>query len=65
MRSMEETMAILNFENDHKRINALEKIEIMKATTSDHMLNVIQNINPLYRMLQSVQDWITTSPDNC
>ena len=31
---MEETMTISLFENDPKRINALEEMEIMKATTS-------------------------------
>ena len=61
MRPMEETMTILDFENDPKRINALEEMEVMKATNSDHMLNIIQNINPLYRTLQSVQDQTTTS----
>ena len=39
---MEETMTILLFENDPKRINALEEMEIMKATTSDYMLKIIQ-----------------------
>ena len=34
---MEETMTILHFKNDPKRINALEEMEVMKATTSDHM----------------------------
>ena len=64
MRPMEETMTILHFENGPKRIIALEEMEIMKATTSGHMLNIIQNINPLYRMLQSVQDQTTTSADD-
>jgi hypothetical protein len=58
---MEETMAILHFENGPKRINALEGMEIMKATTTDHMLNIMQNINLLYRMLQPLQDQTTTS----
>ena len=53
---MEEIMKILHFENDPKIINALEEVKIIKATASDHMLNIIQNINPLYRMLQPVQD---------
>jgi hypothetical protein len=43
---MEQTMTILHFENERKRINALEEMEIMKAITSDHTLN----INPLFRM---------------
>jgi hypothetical protein len=62
---MEENMTILHFENDRKKINALEEMEIMKATTSDHRLNIIQNISPLYRMLQPLRDQTTTSADNC
>ena len=61
---MEEAMTILHFDNNPKWINALEKMEIMKATTSDHMLNIIQKNNPHYRMLQSVQK-TTTSADDC
>jgi hypothetical protein len=34
-------MTILNFENNPKRTNALEEMEIMKATTADHMLNIL------------------------
>ena len=64
MRPMDETMTSLHFENDTKRIKALEEMEIMKATPSDHMLDFIQNMNPLYRMLQPVQDQTTTSMDN-
>jgi hypothetical protein len=37
----------------------------MKVTTSDHMLNIIQNINQFYRMLQPFQDQTMTSTDNC
>jgi hypothetical protein len=37
----------------------------MKVTTSDYILNIIQNINPFYGMLQSVQDQTMTSLDNC
>jgi hypothetical protein len=65
MLQIEETMRILHFKNDPKRINALEEMEIMKATTSDHMLNIIQYITPLYQMLQPVQNQTTTSADNC
>ena len=57
-------MTILHFENDSKRINALEEMEIMKATTSNHMLNIIHNINQLYQMLQSVRDQRTTGADD-
>ena len=56
MRPMEETMTILHFENDPRRINALKELEIMKATTSNRMLNIVHNINPLYRIPHSVQD---------
>ena len=44
---MEETMTILYFDNDPKSINALEEFEVMKATTSDHVLNIIQNNDTL------------------
>ena len=50
MRPMEETKMILHFENDSRRINALEELEIMKATTSDRMLNIVHYINPIYRI---------------
>ena len=60
-----EDIAILHFENDPKRIKALEEMEIMKATTTDHMLNIMQNINLLYRMLQPLQDQTTTTTDKC
>ena len=39
MWSMEETMTILHFKNDHKRINALEKMEIMKAESNHFRLH--------------------------
>ena len=64
MQLMEETMTILNFKNDSKRINALEEIEIMKATTSYHILNIMQN-NRLYNIIQTTQDQTVTSTDNC
>jgi hypothetical protein len=41
MRPMEETTRVLHFENDHMIINALEEMEVMKATTSDHMFNIM------------------------
>jgi hypothetical protein len=65
MRPMEETMIILHFENDPKRIIAFEEVEIMKAIISDHMLNIIQNIKSLYRMIQSVQSQTMTSGEDC
>ena len=56
-------MRHLHFENDPKRINALEEMEIMKVTTSDHMVNIVQNNNPLYQILQPLQDKTTTSQE--
>ena len=64
MRSMEETVTILQFENGPKGNNALAEIEIMKVTTSDHML-IIQNNNSLYKILQPLQDQTVTGIDSC
>ena len=58
MQPMEETMTILHFENDPRRINALKELEIMRATTSDRMLNT------LYRILHSLQDQTMAHADN-
>jgi hypothetical protein len=56
-------MTILHFENDLKRMNALNEMEIMKTTTSDHVFNIVQNNNPLYQVLESLQDQTTNSTD--
>jgi hypothetical protein len=64
MWPMEETMTVLHSENDPRRINALEELEIMKATISDCMLNIVHNINPLYWIPHSVQDQITAHANN-
>jgi hypothetical protein len=58
IRTVEETMTIFHF-----GINAFEEIEIMKAIAFDQMLNIIQNNNPLYQILQPLQDQTTTSRD--
>jgi hypothetical protein len=58
---MQGTITILHFENHPKRINTLEEIEIMKVTTYDHMFKIMQNNNPLYKLLQSPQDQIVFS----
>ena len=65
MRLMEETMKILHFENDSKRINTLEEIEIAKVTTSNHMLNIMQNNNPLYKILHTLPDQTASRIDKC
>ena len=59
MRPIEEVKPVLHYENDPKRINALEEIEIMKAMTFDHMLNIMQSDNPRYHILQTLQDQTT------
>ena len=61
---MEETMTILHFENDPRRINALEELEIMKATISDRILNIVHNIKPLYQIPHSVQDRTTANAND-
>ena len=39
-------------------MNAFEEMEIIKATTSDHMLNIMHNINSLYQMLHfRIRQW--------
>ena len=61
---MEEIIMILHFEDDPRRINALEEMEVMKATTFDRMLNIVHNINLLYRIPHSVQDQTTAHAYN-
>ena len=56
MRSMEGTMPVLHFENDPKKINALVDIEMVKATSSEHMFYIIQNNNLSYKIVQPVQN---------
>ena len=60
-RPMEE---ILHFENNPRRINPLEELEIVKATTSDRMFNIVHNGNPLYRIPHSVQDQTMANADD-
>ena len=58
-------MTILHFDSDPKRINSLQEMEIMKATTSDHTLNINQNNNLFYKILQPFQDHTATDTDSC
>ena len=53
MKTIEETMSIINQENNHRKINTLEEIEILKAASSKHLLNdVIAGQNdPIYKLL--------------
>ena len=52
MKTIEETMSIIHLENNHRKINTLEEIEILKAASSKHLLNVIAEQNdPIYKLL--------------
>ena len=47
MKTIEETMSIIQLENYHRKINTFEKIEILKAASSKYLLNGViagQNI---------------------
>ena len=52
MKTVEETMSIMLLENNHRKINTLEEIEILKAASSKHLLNdVIAGQNdPIYKL---------------
>ena len=39
MKTKEETMSIIHLENNHRKINTLEEIEILKAACSKNLLN--------------------------
>jgi hypothetical protein len=55
MKTIEETMSIIHLENNHRKINTLEVIEILKAASSKYLLNdVIAGQNdPIYKLLPS------------
>ena len=55
MKTIEETLSIIHLENNHRKINTLEEIEIHKAATSENLLNIVnagQN-DPIYKLLPS------------
>ena len=39
MKTIEETMSIIHLGNNHRKINTLEEIEILKAAFSKYLLN--------------------------
>ena len=51
--SIEETMSVIPLENNHRKINSPEDIEILKAASSKYLLNdVIAGQNdPIYKLL--------------
>jgi len=53
LKIIEETMSIIHLENNHKKINTLEEIVILKAASSKYLLNdVIARQNyPIYKLL--------------
>ena len=52
MKTIEETMARTHQENNHRKINALEEVEILKAAAFENLLNVIAGQNdPIYKLL--------------
>ena len=55
MKTIEETVSIIHLENYHRKINTLEKTEILKAASSKYILNdVIAGQNdPIYKLLPS------------
>jgi hypothetical protein len=55
-------MITLHKENIHEKINKLEQIEFLKAAASQNILNDVINgrNDPLYKILISVDNWIST-----
>ena len=53
MKTIKETMSIIHQENNRKKINTFEEIEILKAASSENLLNdVISGQNgPIYKLL--------------
>ena len=51
MKTIEETMSIIHLENNHRKINTLEEIVILKAASSS-LKDVIAGQNdPIYELL--------------
>jgi hypothetical protein len=54
MKTIEETMSIIHLENNNKKINTLEEIEILKAISKYLLNDVIAGQNdPMYKLLPS------------
>ena len=53
VKTIEETMSILHLENNHRKINTLEEIEILKAASFKYLLNdvIVGQNDPLYKLL--------------
>jgi hypothetical protein len=46
-------MSIIHLENNHRKINTLEEIEILKVTSSKYLLNdfIAGQNDPIYKLL--------------
>ena len=56
MNSILQTMSIIHLENNHRKINTVEEIEIIKAASSKYLLNdiiALQN-DPIYKLLPKI-----------
>ena len=53
MKTIEETMSIIHLENNHRKINTLEEIEILKSAASKHLPNdvIAGKKDPIYKLL--------------
>ena len=63
MKTIEETTSITHLENNYRKINTLEEIEILKAASSKYLLNEViagQN-DPMYKLLLSLVIWTPRS----
>ena len=63
MKTIEETMSIIYLENNHRKINTLEEVVILKAACSKYLLNdVIAGQNDtMYKLLPSSVIWTSRS----
>ena len=52
MKTIEETMSIIHLENNDRKINTLEEIEILKAASSKYLLNdvIAEKNDPIYKL---------------
>ena len=53
MKTIEGTMSITHLEKNHRKINILEEIEVLKAASSKHLLNdvIARKNDPIYKPL--------------
>ena len=52
MKTIQGTKSIIHLENNHRKINTLEEIEILKAASSKYLLNdvVAGQTDPMYKI---------------